>query len=148
MRSLLAALLFLFVSCSLHSQNANTIAKTDSQRVFTDTLIIFYGETLYFEANIEGDKIIDFKKVDRISDVKITIEITLGESAISGKGSTLMKIRNPFEKTLTYQAEMKVSKSKKQFVKTSVVPVYSKIFSMEMWPEKLEVIRLTNFKLE
>ena len=137
----------LSIGSSLFSQNVNDLKKSDSQRVFSDTLLIFYGETLYFEANMDSNKILNFKQVTQIGDSKKTIQVTLGEGSFGGKGSTEMKIINPFNKTLAYKAEMKTTRNRMNFVETSVVTIYPKIFSMELWPEKIEVIMLTNFKL-
>lgn len=128
-------------------QDARSADKKDNNRVFGDTLIIFYGETLYFEATMDGNKITGFKQTDQTGDPDKTIKITLGNSSFGGNGSTEMKITNPFNKTLNYKAEMKTSKTRMRFVETSVVPVYPKIFSMEMWQERIEIIMLTNFEL-
>jgi hypothetical protein len=138
---------FLLILNNLFGQDINSIIKTDSKRVFGDTLLIFYGETIYFEANIVDNNIISFKQTNQIVDSSKTIEINLGQGAFSGKNSTDMKIKNPFDKILNYTAKIKTNKGY-SFVETSVVPVFPKIYSIEMWPYKIEAIMLTNFKIK
>jgi len=139
---------FLFLTITLFAQDPYSVTKNDNKRVFGDTLIVFYGETIYVEATVVDNKITEFKKVDQVTDASKTIVITLGEGALGGNNSADMKISNPFDKTITYKAEMKTPKKMKEFIETSVVPIYPKIYSLEMWPYKIEVIMLTKIQLK
>ena len=61
--------------------------------------------------------------------------------------SSVLTITNPFDKQLNYKAFIKVP-NRDGYKKTSIVPIYPKIYSIEMWPYKIESIILTDFKLK
>lgn len=137
--------IFLFNASILLAQNVNTTIKTNPQRVFNDTLLVFYGETIYFETTMNNDKIISYKQVNHISDSSKTIEIKV-EAGFNGKNSTMMTFRNPFERELNYKAQIKADKKNAVFEPTSVIPISPKIFSMELWGFKAEAIMLAGIK--
>lgn len=123
--------------------NAQSKALIDRLSTKIDTILIKKNNKLYFETEYDLENILKFKEVSTIMDsVKtISMELTFDETM-----GTMLKIFNPFNKKLVYKAEL-YSYKKKDYIETSTVPVYPKTSSYETWPNKIDQIRLTGFRL-
>ena len=58
--------------------------------------------------------------------------------------NTLLLLKNGYAEELNYQAEMQVS-NRDKFENTSVVNIQPKLISIEMWPYKIDNIKLHDF---
>jgi hypothetical protein len=109
---------------------------------------IFSGETLYIEADVVGNKLANFKAVPAIINKEKTLTIIF-EQDYEGKVHNQMRltISNPFAKQLDYMAMMNLMKQRR-WVETSVIPVMPGKRSIEMWPDILTSIALSDFTLK
>lgn len=108
-----------------------------------DTLIINRNDNRFFEAEYDLTSTLKFKEVSTILDSSKTVSIGLTFNEGSG---AMLKIYNPFSDKLVYKAEL-YSYKKKDYLETSTVPIFSKLSSFEIWPYKIDRIRLTGFML-
>lgn len=109
---------------------------------------IFPGETLYIEADVADNKLINLKAVPSIVNKEKTLTITF-EQLHHGKlhEQMMLTISNPFSKGLEYKCIMNLMKQKR-WVGTDVIPVRAKIMSKEMWGDILTSVALENFTLK
>lgn len=116
---------------------------TSSDDTKQDTLIINLNDELLFESSFDSNNNLFFKKVEAIinDSTTVSIELTYDEEA-----GSMLKVKNPFLKSMYYKAEL-YSYKKKDYVKTSTIPVYPKNSAYENWPYKINKIRLTGFVL-
>jgi TonB family protein len=104
-----------------------------------DSVIIKMDTEIYCEIiSTTGGKI-KFKQVNKTIDSTHAIKISLYSDKKMG---SVLKIKNPFNNTLSYNAFIG---SNKGYSKTSVIPILPNIYSYEMWPYSIDRILLTNF---
>lgn len=132
---------------SIYSQEIYNVKKNENKFIYGQSIKLFMGDSILVEAKVGVNSLKDFKVVDKISDSSKTMVIRFTTEYFGGEKSSLLKISNPFERTLNYKAKIKLFK-REGFSETSIVPILPGIFSMEIWPDKLESIVLYDFKLD
>jgi len=109
---------------------------------------IFPGETLYIEADIAKDSLIDLHIVPAIIHKDKTITISFSQDHENNiHKQMILKINNPFSESLTYHAHINLMKTKK-WVGSSVLPVQPTLESFETWPDIITSIVLSDFYLQ
>lgn len=134
--------IFLLLAFSLLIFNCEA-QSTDKSEFIIDTLIINKNDKRFFVAEHDLNNNLRFKEVLNISDSTKTLSVQLTVNDAMG---SILKISNPFSDQLVYKAEM-YSYKKKDFIETSTIPVYPKLVSFETWPYKIDILRLTTFKI-
>ena len=111
-------------------------------------LQIYCGEKVFIECEIAGDSIATMKVVSKNSHPEKTIEITFSQDSKDRKNiSTLLKLNNPFDRDLTYEAVM-LTPMDKQWRETSTIPVLRKLQSFESWGHSIISLVLMNWQLK
>ncbi len=132
---------------SVYSQDIYAVEKKENKFIYGQSIKLFIGDSILVEANLGVNSLKDFKVVDKISDPSKTMVIKFTYEYFGDDKSAILKISNPFERNLNYKAKIKLFK-REGFSETSIVPILPGIFSMEIWPDKLESIILYDFKLD
>ena len=166
MKKIIITLLLTF-SLTLYSQNDKPkrssykleIAANETQQYAADIpespyfvkekiLQIYCGEKIFVECEIQGDSISKMKVVEKNVSPEKTIIIDFSQDAENRKEiRTDLNVRNPFDKSLRYDAIMLTPMSNK-WRSTSIVPIYAKIESFEMWPHPIISLVLENWRFE
>ena len=115
--------------------------------VHGDQIVLLMDAKIFVEAKQNENKTFTFKLVNEVKDSLKTIVITFGEKDFGGHNSTILNISNPFDANLLYKAYIS-RKVNGAFKETDVVPVLSHINSMEMWPYKIQCLKLAEFSLQ
>lgn len=147
MKKNILILAILFSSSILFAQEVFTVKHLDNKVIYGKDLKLFLGDSILVEAEINNNEVTEFKRVKSITDSEKTIIITFNYDYFGSNKASLLKIKNPFSKTLAYAAKIKPENSIR-FSETSIMPIYPRIYSTEMWPDKLECIILSDFKLK
>ncbi|MBI9036932.1 MAG: hypothetical protein JEY97_02255 [Bacteroidales bacterium] len=143
----IGVLLILAFSLSiLQSQNVYKVEESENEVVYGKSIKLFLGDKVYIQTKVKNNKIKEFTLVGRIKDSTTTIILTFNEDLLELDNNTFLKVVNPFDKTLHYKAKIRPYNKIKYF-KTSIIPIFPKIYSVEMWPYKIESIVLSGFKL-
>lgn len=129
-------------------QNIFKIPKEENKFVYQDKFIkLFIGDEIFIQVKTINDSIKEFKIVSKIEDLSNTISVSFKFDKFGKNKATILKMNNPFDKELNYKALISTSQNP-NFEETSIVPVYPKIFTMEMWPYNIESIILYDFQLK
>jgi hypothetical protein len=112
-----------------------------------DQIALLTGSKIYVEAAQNENKTFTFKLVNEIKDSLKTIIISFGETELGGHNWTVLNISNPFDAKLLYKAYIS-NQVNVAYKETDVVPVHSHLKSMEMWPYKIQSIKLAEFSLQ
>ncbi len=150
MKTILSIYLFIVLT-NAHSQNTVTAKSINPLRIYGDTILIFSGELLYFDAIIVNDHIIGFKEIKPIVvDSSNTIIIGLDEKNTDKieDVQTILSIYNPFYKKLFYRVESKDRKKDGDFTYKGVLPATSKVITYGLWPDQAESVRIFNLTLK
>lgn len=159
-------ILFSIFSLSLYSQNDKPkraaysleIAATETQQygmevkespyfVKEKILQIYCGEKIFVECEIEADTISTMKVVEKNINPEKTIIIDFSQNAENRKDiRTDLYVKNPFSKTLRYDAAMFTPISQK-WKSTSIIPIDPKLENFEMWSHSIITLVLQNWKL-
>ena len=107
-----------------------------------DKLSIRPGETLVVGFKQEGDKLTDPKKIEKPPEEPTTPSFKFSND----QGQVMLMTRNPYAKNLKFRALMRV-KGSKDYVETSIVPVYHGLFGVELWQDPIEELILFDFRL-
>lgn len=121
----------------------------ESPYVWPDNTIQMYpGEKLFAEAEIKDGAIVKITAVKENTNPEKTLTISFTQVA-EGKvhQQMMLKISNPFDKTLTYAASIFILNHSK-WVKTSVIPVAPGLSSFESWPDVIISIGIGNWALK
>lgn len=111
-------------------------------------LQIYCNETIFVECEVQSDSISTMKVVDKNINPEKTIVINFTQDAEDRKNiRTDLRIKNPFDKKLIYEAMMFTPISQ-QWKSTSIIPVEAKLENFEMWPHSIITLVLDNWKLE
>ena len=158
---------FSIFSLTLYSQNDKPkrssykleIAANETQQYATDVpespyfvkekiLQIYCGEKIFVECEIQGDSISKMKVVEKNINPKKTIVIDFSQNSENRKEiSTDLNVKNPFSKTLRYDAFM-LTPSSKQWKSTSIIPIRPTLQNFETWPHPIISLALQNWRLE
>jgi hypothetical protein len=111
-------------------------------------LQIYCGETVFIECEITGDSISKMKVVSKNLNPNKTIEIEFTQDSKDRKKiTTMLELKNPFERELIYEASMLTPRNK-QWRETSIIPIAAKLSSYEIWPHPIVSLALTKWKLK
>ena len=111
-------------------------------------LQIYPSEKIFIEAEIKGDTIYSMKVVTKNTHPKNTIEIEFTQDATDRTNITSMLIvKNPFDKTLNYNAFMYTPISQK-WKETSIIPIRPKLQNFETWPHAIITLVLDKWRFE
>jgi hypothetical protein len=124
-----------------------------SPYVFNENYIQFYpGETLFIEAEVVDDIIVNLTVVKEIIDENKTIVVEFNQINTRDNSRIhdymMLKIINPFNKNLEYKADVYLIKYDRWWVNTSTIPVRAGLASYESWPDIIGVIVLYDFVLK
>ncbi|MFS4429350.1 hypothetical protein [Chryseobacterium sp. S90] len=113
-----------------------------------NTLQIYPGEHLFIEADVKDGKLESMKVVkDNINPSK-TIEIEFSQDTEDRKHKGMMlQVSNPFGKNLLYDAMM-YTVGKKEWAKTSIIPIKPKLSNFELWNDVIITLVLNNWRLQ
>ncbi len=109
-------------------------------------LQIYCGEKLFIECEISNDTISSMKVVEKNENPTKTIEIDFIQNAEDRKNIiTMLSVTNPFQKDIIYDAHMYTPRSQ-DWVKTSIIPVRSKLMAFESWGHSIITLVLDNWR--
>ena len=109
---------------------------------------LYCGEKVFIECEIAGDSIATMKVVESNVNPKKTIEINFTQNAEDRTNiSTMLSVKNPFEKKLYYNAIMftPISQTWKE---TSIIPIRPKLGSFETWPHAIITLVLEEWRFD
>ncbi len=106
-------------------------------------IMVMAGQTVYIEADVAGNRLVNLAAVDRVTRPEKTITAKFEQDA---KGGMLLKIHNPFNKDIKFNMGMMPLKSER-LVKTTSCPVEAGIFLLEHWPFPIFQVVLANGRL-
>ncbi|MEQ3661759.1 MAG: hypothetical protein ABNG98_05750 [Flavobacterium sp.] len=111
-------------------------------------LQIYCGEKVFIECQISGDTISTMKIVEENINIKSTIEIELTQNSEDRKNiSTMLVVKNPFQKKLNYNAIMYTPLSQ-TWKTTSIIPIQPNLMNFETWPHAIISIVLEGWRFE
>ncbi len=93
-------------------------------------IFVLAGQTIYIEAEVSGNRLINYVAVDKVKLPARTISAKLEQQA---DGSMLLAIHNPFAKAIKFNMGMMPLKSER-LVKTTSCPVGAGLALYEHWP--------------
>ena len=112
------------------------------------TLQIYPGEKLFLEVEIKKDTIFSIKVVKENLSPERTIEIDFSQSVKENKSEMMMlKVTNPFKKTLEYNALMYIV-GQDHWINTTINPVLPKLAGYETWSDVIITMVLDKWKLK
>lgn len=106
-------------------------------------VIVMAGQTVYVEAEVAGDRLVNLVAVNTVTRPERTITAKFEQNA---KGGMLLTLHNPFPKELKFNMGMMPLKSER-LVKTSSCPVGAGIHLLEHWPFPIFQVVLGNPRL-
>lgn len=157
----------LIFSLSLYSQNDKPkrstfkleIAANETQQYAADIpesqyfvkekiLQLYCGEKIFVECETQGDSISKMKVVEKNINPEKTIVIEFTQNTENRKEIyTQLWVKNPFAKTLKYDAFMYTPISQ-QWKSTSILPIRPNLQNFETWPHAIITLALQNWRLE
>lgn len=113
-----------------------------------NTLQIYPGEHIFVETETQGDIITSMKVVKENKNPSKTIEIQFSQDTKGRQNAGMvLDVDNPFSKLLKYDAMMYIV-GRKDWIKTSIIPVPPKLKSFELWNDVIITLVLENWRLE
>jgi hypothetical protein len=110
-------------------------------------LQIYPGEKLLIEVELKNGNIEKMKVVKENINPENTIEIDFFQNKTEKMNEGMMlKVKNPFDKTLSYKAMMFIVGHDK-WIKTSIMPVRPKLLGYETWNETIITLVLEDWTL-
>lgn len=111
-------------------------------------LQIYPTEKINVEVEIKSDTIFSMKVVKEIVEPKSTIQIEFFQNVKDKKPEGMMlKVKNPFDKKLNYNAMMYIVGNKK-WIKTSIIPIQPNLMNYEMWNDVIITLVLEKWRFE
>lgn len=111
-------------------------------------LQLYCGEKVFIECEIAKDTISTMKIVEKNTHPKKTIEIEFTQDSQDRKSiSTLLVVKNPFNKTLNYNALMYTPISQ-TWKPTSIIPIRPELQNFETWPHAIITLVLEKWRFE
>jgi hypothetical protein len=105
--------------------------------VQNSTICVYSGETIFIEADVDGDHPVNFKQVIENKNPEKTIVFHLEQSTDIGDGTGMMlTVNNPFPRPLHYKMGM-MPLAKENLYKTSSCPVIAGGAVYEQWPHPI-----------
>lgn len=114
-----------------------------------DKIIQLYcGEKVFVECEIAIDSIATMKVVEANINPEKTIEIDFSQDAEDRTNiSTVLKVKNPFNKKLIYDAIIFTPISK-TWKRTSIIPIQPNLMNFKTWPHPIITLVLEEWRLE
>lgn len=111
-------------------------------------LQLYCGEKVFIECEIAKDTISKMIIVEKNTNPEKTIEIELTEDSHDRKEvSTMLLVKNPFDKKLNYNAIMFTPISQ-TWKPTSIIPIQPKLQNFETWPHAIITLVLKDWRFE
>lgn len=112
-------------------------------------LSIFPGQTLYLEADLDGDQLTNFKLVPSVVHPEKTLTLNFTQESGGAAGNMMMfKISNPFDRPMKYRAGlMHLDPADSRLFQTSACPVVARGSGFETWPEPLFQLVFADMRL-
>ncbi|RXR18867.1 hypothetical protein [Flavobacterium stagni] len=111
-------------------------------------LQIYCGEKIFVECEIESDSISKMKVVEKNNFPERTIVIEFTQNSENRKEiSTELWVKNPFSKTLKYEAMM-FTPNRQEWRSTSILPIMPNLQNFEHWPHAIVTLVLGNWRVE
>lgn len=109
-------------------------------------LQLFPGESVFIEVEQKDGLITDIKSVRENTNKNKTLEISFRQNVENDKHADMvLKVKNPFKQDLSYEATIRLMKTEK-WVSTSIIPVKAGLVGVEMWPDVIISIALSELK--
>jgi len=106
---------------------------------------VFPGETVFVEAEVSGDHLVNLRAVKNKEHPEKTLTFEFSQEA--GSPSMMLIVTNPFERTLKYHAGM-VLPANDNLLKTTTCPVIGGgRMAFESWPNAILQLKLFDFRL-
>jgi hypothetical protein len=113
-----------------------------------NVLQIYPGEHLFIEADVVGNEIKSMKVVKENLNPSKTIELEFHqETNDRNHERMILKVSNPFDKELNYDAMMFVV-GMSSWMKTSIIPIPPKLMNFELWNDVIITLVLDNWRLK
>tara|TARA_R110002049_G_scaffold151137_1_gene314642 strand:+ start:1877 stop:2380 length:504 start_codon:yes stop_codon:yes gene_type:complete len=111
-------------------------------------LQIYPSENLFIETEIKGDSIHSMKvvKENLFPDKTIIVKFTQKVENRNHDGM-MLSMKNPFDKTLTYEALMYINGGTK-WISTSIIPIMPNLVNYELWSDVILSLVLVEWKIE
>jgi hypothetical protein len=144
----LLTLWFLSLICisSLQAQKIENVTRDENKFIYSNEIKLFLGDSIYVKANTVNKSLTDFALVKGIIDSANIIFIRFSYDNFGSNKACLLKVVNPYSKTLVYKARIPNRAGK--YFETSIMPIVPKIYGIEMWPNRFENIILSDFQLK
>ncbi|WP_409417901.1 hypothetical protein [Flavobacterium sp. PS2] len=111
-------------------------------------LQIYPSEKLYIETVIKNDSIYSMEVVNKNVNPKRTIEIEFSQNVTDRTNKQmLLKVTNPFDKKLNYNALMYIVGHDK-WIPTSIIPILPNLVNYETWQDTIITLVLENWRFE
>lgn len=131
---------------TIKAQDIYEVKRESNKFIYGEAIKLFAGDKIFVEANVINTSVKNFKIVNVISNPSNTITIEFKYGDFGNQQASLLKVNNPFNQRLSYKA--KIQTTSNNFSETSILPVLPKIYSTEMWPNRIESIILSEFQLQ
>lgn len=167
MKKNLLLLILNIISVNFYSQNEKPFRENFTLELSVDTLNyykqeikkspyfvkekmiqIYPSEKVLVEVEIDKDTIANMKVVKENLHPEKTIVIDFNQRK-DGRihRSMMLKVENPFDKKLIYEAGMFVV-GHNQWISTSIMPVHKKLMGIELWNDIIITLILSDWRLE
>lgn len=118
-----------------------------------DYVTVLSGQTVYVEADVDGDKLVNLHFVQSPTHPEKTLtlklqQLEMGQKTSAGSHMMMFTIENPFDRWLKYSAGMMPldqPSGKDGVYVTDTCPVLSKGSASESWPEPIFQLVLGDF---
>lgn len=104
---------------------------------------VYAGQTVSFEADLDGDRLVNLKAVDSAVNPKGTVTASLEQVE---SGGMMLTVKNSFDRSLRIRMGM-MPLSEERLVRTSSCPVISGGSGFEMWPYPIFQVMLADMQL-
>lgn len=137
----------LLVKLFLDKENIYNEELGKSPYVFNDLAYIAAGEEFYLDVQLSNGQISKITYSKEKDDTKNQIHLRFSQEN-QGKENPMMmlKVQNPFNKALSYEAGM-ILHDREGVFGTSIIPVMPKLLSFESWSHPIVQLILTDFQL-
>ena len=129
------------------AQTIENVTKDENKFIYSNSIKLFLGDSIYLYPSKTEIKLTDFTLRQKLNDSSNIISIKFTYEKFGMNNASLLKVTNPFSKQLIYKAKIRYN-SHGRYSETSIMPVYPKIFGMEMWQNRIESIILYDFELK
>jgi hypothetical protein len=109
---------------------------------------MYCGEKVYVECEVSRDSITRMKVVEQNINPDRTILIDLKQDSSDRKNIyTMLTVKNPFDKELTYEAIM-LTPNDDNWRSTSIIPILPNLQNFETWPHAIISLALMGWKIK